>query len=66
MFNQIGKLEVTMGERKYQLLCEVDSPIGEVHDALSQMKIYVINKMKEVENMKNQIETVAEDHQENV
>jgi hypothetical protein len=50
MFNQIGKLEVKFGERVYQLLCEVDSPIGEVHDALSQMKLYVINKMKDIES----------------
>jgi len=50
MFNQIGKLEVKIGDRLYQLLCAVDSPIGEVHDALSQMKMYVIDKMKEIEN----------------
>lgn len=50
MLNNIAKLEVKIGERDYQLLCEVDSPIGEVHDALSQMKLFVINKMKEVES----------------
>lgn len=49
MLNNIAKLEVKIGERAYQLLCEVDSPIGEVHDVLSQMKLYVINKMKEAE-----------------
>ncbi len=50
MFNQIGKLEVKIGDRLYQLFCAVDSPIGEVHDALSQMKMFVIDKMKEIEN----------------
>ena len=50
MLNNIAKLEVKMGERVYQLFCEVDSPIGEVHDALSQMKIYIINKMKNLES----------------
>lgn len=50
MLNNIARLYVRMGEREYQLLCEVDSPIGEVHDALSQMKLFVINKMKEVES----------------
>jgi hypothetical protein len=50
MFNQIGKLEVKIGERVYQLLCAVDSPVGEVHDVLSQMKMYVIDKMKEIES----------------
>ncbi len=50
MLNNIAKLEVKMGDRAYQLFCEVDSPIGEVHDALSQMKIYIINKMKNLES----------------
>jgi hypothetical protein len=49
MLNTISKLEVKIGERVYQLLCQIDSPIGEVHDALSQMKLFVINRMKEVE-----------------
>ncbi len=49
MLNNIAKLEVKISEKTYQLLCEVDSPMGQVHDALSQMKLFVINKMKEVE-----------------
>jgi len=50
MLNNLAKLEVKIDGKIYQLLCDVDSPIGQVHDALSQMKLYVINKMKEVES----------------
>lgn len=38
-------LEVKIGERIYQMECANDSPLGEVHDALSQMKGYVIQLM---------------------
>ena len=42
-------LEVKIGERTYQMECFPDSPLGELHDALSQMKGYVIDRMKDVE-----------------
>lgn len=49
MINNITKLEVKIGEKVYQFLCEVDSPIGQVHDALSAMKGFVIQKINEAE-----------------
>lgn len=49
MINNITKLEIKIEERVYQFLCEVDSPIGQVHDALSAMKGFVIQRMKEAE-----------------
>ncbi len=51
MLNQISKIEVKIGERVYQLLCEMDSPLGQVHDALSTMKGFIINKMQEAEKI---------------
>lgn len=49
MLKNISKLEVHIGERSYQFLCDMDSPIGEVHDALASMKDFVIQKINEAE-----------------
>ena len=38
-------LQVRIGERVYSVECNVDSPLGEVHDALTQMKAYVVDRM---------------------
>ncbi len=46
--NYVG-IEVEKGERTYQLLCPVDSPLGEIHDVLSQMKGFVVQKIQEVD-----------------
>lgn len=45
MIKNIATLEVKIGERIYKLLCDIDSPLGEVHDSLSQMKNYVIERI---------------------
>lgn len=49
MITNVSRIEVKIGERIYHLLCAVDSPLGEVHDALSAMKALVIKKMEELE-----------------
>ncbi len=38
-------LEVVIGERTYELSCNSDSPLGELHDALMQMKGFCVDKM---------------------
>lgn len=47
MLKQITALEVKLGERLYQLVCEADSPIGEVHDVLQQMKSYIVERINQ-------------------
>jgi hypothetical protein len=47
MIKNLSALEVKIGERVYKLICEVDSPLGEVHDVISQMKNYVIQRINE-------------------
>lgn len=42
-------LEVKIGERVYAFDCDPSSPLGEIHDALCQMKSFVINKMIDAE-----------------
>ncbi len=50
------KLEVKSNERSYVLECSPLSPLGELYDALSQMKNYILNKMVEEQNKENERE----------
>jgi hypothetical protein len=45
MIKQKTVLEVKIGERAYELFCAADSPLGELHDALLQMKGFCVEKM---------------------
>jgi hypothetical protein len=45
MIKQKTVLEVKIGERVYELFCQSDSPLGELHDALLQMKGFTVEKM---------------------
>lgn len=49
MLSTVSKIEIKIGERVYQLLCQGDSPLGELHDVLSQMKGFVVEKMQEID-----------------
>ena len=48
MFKQITQGLVKVGERSYWLLCDSDSPLGELHDALMQMKGHCVDRMIEI------------------
>lgn len=48
MFKGISEYEIKIGERSYRFTCQNDSPLGEVHDVLSTMKYYVIQKINEI------------------
>ena len=41
MIKNISKIEVVVGEKTYQLLCELDSPIEHVKEAIFQMGKFV-------------------------
>lgn len=45
MFKQITMAELKIGERTYSLLCDSQSPLGELHDVLMKMKGEVVDKM---------------------
>lgn len=49
MLKQLTALEVKIEDRIYQLVCDPNSPLGEVHDVLSKMKAHVIDKIKSVQ-----------------
>ena len=38
-------LEVKVADRLYSLECNSDSMLGEIHDALSQMKAYIVERI---------------------
>ncbi len=42
-------LEVKIGERIYQFQCSPESTLGELHDALHQMKAFIIQKIVDAE-----------------
>jgi len=47
MFKHISVLEVKGNEKRmYKFYCDPKSPLGEVHDALTTMKIHVLEQMK--------------------
>ena len=41
MIKNLTALEIKIGERIYRLICDIDSPLGEAHDVLLQMKGHV-------------------------
>jgi hypothetical protein len=47
-------LHVKINDRNYCLYCECDSPLGELHDALVQMKTFVIQTMQNAEKPKEE------------
>jgi len=49
MFRSGAVGEIQIGERKYILLCAADSPLGEIHDAIMQLKGIVVDKMVEAQ-----------------
>ncbi len=40
-------LEVNKDDRKYVLICDPQSPLGEIHDVLCMMKGEIINRINE-------------------
>lgn len=47
MLKHAVMLEIVKGERVYQFSLPSDSPLGEVHDVLFEMRNFVVNKLNE-------------------
>ena len=56
MLSNISKLEVVVGNKVYQLLCEVNSPLEHVKEALNQFGNFV----GQIEQMAKKVETSVE------
>ena len=66
MFKQISIGEVKIGERKYSFTCDSQSPLGEIHDGLMQMKGYIVERMVAAQKAENEAADQQRklDHQE--
>lgn len=60
MLKSSAMLEVKIGERLYQLNLPLDAPLGEAHDALFQMRSYVVQKINEAQKIDAPKEAVSE------
>ncbi len=49
MLKTQAQLEVKINDRLYQLNLPSDAPLGEAHDALFQMRSFVISKINEAQ-----------------
>lgn len=48
-------LEVEVNERKYEFECPPDSPLGELHDALCKMQLFILERMKDEQKRQTEI-----------
>lgn len=48
MIKNMAALEVKTGDRVYQFVCSNDSPLGEIQDAIIQMRAYIFERIKQV------------------
>lgn len=48
MLKNLTVLEITKNDRTYQLQLDPNSPLGEVHDVLMEMRGFVVSRMNEV------------------
>jgi len=53
MIKSMIHLEIKASERPYQFICCLDSPLGEIHDVLCQMKAEIIKRINEAQNSEN-------------
>ena len=51
MLKQSAMLEVKIGDRIYHFHLPSDAPLGEAHDALFQMRSFVVAKINEAQKM---------------
>lgn len=51
MLKQSAMLEVKIGERVYQLNLPSDAPLGEAHDAIFQMRSFIIAKINDSQKL---------------
>lgn len=45
MLKNKSVLEVKIDEKKYQFFCDPDCQLGQLHDALAQMKQYIVQRI---------------------
>ena len=61
MIESRTQIEIKKGERCYRLNISNDSPLGELYDVISEMRMMVYMKIKEVEEASKVQQEKAED-----
>lgn len=70
MLKNISKLEIKIGEKSYQFLCDMDCPLTEVKESLFQFIKYVgqiedkIKEQQEAEKAQQDVQSTVEPIQE--
>jgi len=54
MLKTKSSMEVEIDGKLYQLLCDTDSPLGSVHDALCQMRLFVVQRIVDLDKQKEE------------
>ncbi len=60
MLKQSAQLEIKIGERVYQLNLPSEAPLGEVFDALFQMRSYIVGRINDAQKSDEKKEQVSE------
>ena len=55
MIKSVTRLEHKVGDRVYHFMCDNDSPLGEIHDALAKFKSYVVEIINAAEKNKEAV-----------
>jgi hypothetical protein len=42
-------LEVKMGEVSYKFICPTSAPLGEIHDVLTRLKTYIVDRIRQAD-----------------
>lgn len=67
MLKQKSTLEVKVAERSYEFQCDPQAPLGEIHDALCQMKVYIVQRIVDADKVQEvkEDDVVIEEHNQN-
>jgi hypothetical protein len=60
MIKNIPTIEAKIGEKIFSLHLPTETTLGEVHDALFQMRSYIVNRINEVNEINKKEETPEE------
>ena len=56
MLKNLTGLELKVEDKVYKFICEVDAPIGVIHDALTEMKNFVVQRINEANKQQQPVE----------
>ena len=64
MLKNISKLEIAINEKSYQLLCDMDSPLQDVKEAVFQFQKYIGKIEDQVKEQQDKLKAQEESKKE--